>query len=370
LLVLSDADVAKTLTMKDTLAALELAFSASARGETVSSPWVQLFVESDGPKPDNIKLDGCQMRTASGYAPSTNVVAVRLSADKLRIGNIDGSIRRDTVPAARGKWVGLVMLFSVQTGEPLALFPDAHLQAFRVGATNGLGAKYLSRPDTSRVGMLGAGWQAEARLRAYSEVFKLEQVKVYSPRLERRNGFVTRMTEVLGVPVIAVPTANDAVGDADIIAAATSSITPVIEERWIRPGVHIDCLRELEFDRGVIDRSDIAAYNWRDPIAGVMTYRKERFIAASSGTEGGYPEVDDRGGWWNDETVWRQMITLEDMIAKAHPGRADDEQVTLFLSRGVGHQFSAVGAVILERALKMGLGLTVPPDLILQDHPT
>jgi ornithine cyclodeaminase/alanine dehydrogenase-like protein (mu-crystallin family) len=370
MLVLSDEDVGKVLTMRDTLTALEHSFAASARGETVSGPWVQLFVDSERTKSANIKLDGCQMRTGSGYAPGTRIVAVRLSADMLRVGNIDSGLRRDTVPAARGKWVGLVMLFSVETGEPLALFPDAHLQAFRVGATNGLGAKFLCRSDATRVGLLGSGWQAEARLRAYCEVRNIGQIKVFSPRRERRNDFAERMTTALGIPVLPVESSNDAVRDADIIAAATNSIAPVIDERWIRPGVHIDCVRELEFDEAVIKRSDIAAYNWRDPEAGVLTYRKQRFEARSSGTEGGYHEVNDRNGWWNDVNVWKQMTTLEDLISKAHPGRTDDRQVTLFLSRGVGQQFSAVGAVVLKRASEMGLGFTVPPDLLLQDHPT
>ncbi len=370
MLILSDEDVGKALTIKDTLAALERSFAASARGETADTTWVQLFVESEQPKPDNVKLYGCQMRTVSGYAPGTKVVAVRLTPDILRIGTIDGVLRRDTIPAARGKWVGLVMLFSVETGEPLALFPDAHIQAYRVGATNALGTKNLSRADAGRVGLLGSGWQAEARLQAYCEVRKIRQVKVYSPTRERRIDFAERMTKRLGIPVTAVDSPDDAVSDADIISAATSSINSVIEERWMKPGVHIDCVRELEFNAAIIKRADVAAYNWRDPEAGVTTFRKNRFVARSPGTEGGYGEVNDRSGWWHDMDLWRQMTTLEELIAKSHPGRTNDKQVTLFLSRGVGQQFSAVGAVVLERASKMGLGISVPPDVLLQSRPS
>jgi hypothetical protein len=57
----------------------------------------------------------------------------------------DGTMRREKIPIADGRWVGLVLLFSTQTGEPLAIMPDGVLQRTRVGATNGLGAKYLAR---------------------------------------------------------------------------------------------------------------------------------------------------------------------------------------------------------------------------------
>jgi len=41
--------------------------------------------------------------------------------------------------------VGLALLFSCESGEPLAIIPDGMLQRIRVGATNGLGGKYLAR---------------------------------------------------------------------------------------------------------------------------------------------------------------------------------------------------------------------------------
>ena len=41
--------------------------------------------------------------------------------------------------------MGLALLFSRESGEPLAIMPDGMLQRIRVGATNGLGVKYLAR---------------------------------------------------------------------------------------------------------------------------------------------------------------------------------------------------------------------------------
>jgi ornithine cyclodeaminase/alanine dehydrogenase-like protein (mu-crystallin family) len=368
-LILSDAEVSELLTMRDSIEALEKSFAASAESTTVNSPWVQLFVDRPGPLPENLKAAGYQLRTTTGYTPTSNVVALRLSSDVLELGYVRGSLRRHQVPAANGKWAGLVMLFSLETGEPLALFPDGYIQGCRVGATNGLGTKYLSRPNACSVGLLGSGGQAESRLRAYQEVRDIELVKVFSPTSERRQMFAEKMSKILNIRVVPVDTPEAAVQDVDIIAAATNSLVPVVEPKWIRPGVHVDCLRELEFSAEVIRRADVAAYNLRSRTA-VLTYRTNRFEVASQGTEGGFPEIDIPEAWWKDARLWNKMTKLEDVMIGRHPGRRWAEDVTLFLSRGVGQQFAAVGAVVLERARAAGMGLEIPADRILQDRPS
>src|SRR5204862_615822 len=85
------------------------------------------------------------------------------------------NVRRETVAAAPGaRYTGLVLLFSTENGEPLAIMPDGVMQRMRVGAANGLGVKYLARKDASTVGILGSGWQAGAQLMAACAVRKIE----------------------------------------------------------------------------------------------------------------------------------------------------------------------------------------------------
>ena len=81
-----------------------------------------------------------------GIAQGAGVAAVRINSDIITWPTHAGNVRREKVAAASGgRWVGLVLLFSTTTGEPLAIFPDGVLQRLRVGATNALGAKYLAR---------------------------------------------------------------------------------------------------------------------------------------------------------------------------------------------------------------------------------
>ena len=85
--------------------------------------------------------------------------------------------------------MGLVQLFSLETGEPLAIIQDGFLQKARVGGTSALGVKYLARKDAKVLGLFGSGLQAGAHIEAISKVRQLEKVKIYSPNEEHRQGF-------------------------------------------------------------------------------------------------------------------------------------------------------------------------------------
>jgi hypothetical protein len=83
-------------------------------------------------------------------------VALRFNSDLIKWEEKGGRIIKEKVPAAPGnKWVGLVLLFSAETGEPLAIFPDGIIQGIRVAASSGLAVRLLARQDTAVLGILG-----------------------------------------------------------------------------------------------------------------------------------------------------------------------------------------------------------------------
>lgn len=71
-------------------------------------------------------------KTMDGLAPRYEVAAIRLNFDTIKWTKGPAGIRKDKQPVANGKWVGLVMLFSTRTGEPLAIMPDGVMQRLRV----------------------------------------------------------------------------------------------------------------------------------------------------------------------------------------------------------------------------------------------
>ena len=93
-----------------------------------------------------------------------------------------------------GTYCGLIMLFSTRDGEPLAMINDGILQHMRVGGGAGLGVRYLSRPDSRTVGMLGSGGMARTYLEAFAAVRDIRSVKVFSPTKANRERYAEEMS--------------------------------------------------------------------------------------------------------------------------------------------------------------------------------
>ena len=186
-----------------------------------------------------------------------------LAADAGRAGSASRSRRRPN-----DRYVGLVLLFSTHTGEPLAIYPDGIVQRMRVAATCGLAAKYLARPDARVVALLGTGWQAGGQAMAIAAVRPIERIRCYSPDPERRQAFAREMSAELGIEVVAAASAREAVAGADVVMCATSSMQPVLSAEWIEPGMHVSSLKRLELDA-----------SWRRPADVVVTHVRKAAVA-------------------------------------------------------------------------------------------
>ena len=151
--------------------------------------------------------------------------------------------RRVKVPAApNGRYVGLVLLFSTHTGEPLAIYPDGIVQRMRVGAISGLAAKYLARPDARDVALLGTGWQAggqgdgDLRGQKHQAHPLLQPASRTARGVRSGNAGETRHRNQPGRE------AREAVSGADIVMCATNSMEPVFAREWLEPGMHVSSL--------------------------------------------------------------------------------------------------------------------------------
>src|SRR5215471_16291186 len=183
-LILSNDDVEKVLTMRECMAALEDAYAELAEGRGISR------LRSDSFAPTNRGDALYSLKSMDGVCPKLGVGAVRINSDIITWPDDGGTARRVKVPAAPNqRYVGLVLLFSVENGEPLAIMPDGVMQRMRVGAANGLGVKYLARKDATTVGILGSGWQAGAQLMAACAVREIAKIRCYSPNAQNRESF-------------------------------------------------------------------------------------------------------------------------------------------------------------------------------------
>jgi ornithine cyclodeaminase len=134
----------------------------------------------------------------------------------------------------------IVVWFDAATGRPLALLDGTVVTAMRTGAASGVATRLLARRDARRLGVIGAGVQAEWQVRAVLAARPIRQVSVFARDPAARAAFAARMAESTGVPTEAVESAREAIADADVVCCATTASEPVFDAGWLRPGVHVN----------------------------------------------------------------------------------------------------------------------------------
>jgi len=342
MLVLSNEEIDRILTMPACMAVLEELYEDFGQDKALFMPRV-----------DNLLPCGYEgayygFKTMGGAWPRYSIMALRINSDIITHPEMGGGVRRVKIPLAGGRWVGLVQLFSTETGELLAIFPDGVTQRMRVGATNGLGIKYLAKPDAHRAGIIGSGWQAGAQLLALLATRPIEQVKVYSPSKKNRDAFVQEMRAKTNIDIKGVDSPKKCAGDVDILMTATSSLARVIEPEWLRKGMHVSCIKAQEVDESVFDRCDR-----------IVVHTKAKAKQAGNiltGTQ--HIPVAHLEGWWrNEKTAPKNFPDLADLVTGRKTGRENDEQITCFVNNiGLGLQFAALGALILKKTKESGIG--------------
>ena len=353
--IFSNADVEKYLTIEDCLAAMEEGYAEIGEGRAA-------FRTSSNIVTPTVHEGGVYaLKSMDGVVPSLGVGAIRLNSDILTWATVAGSMRRVKKPAAPGnRWVGLVLLFSTHTGEPLAIFPDGIMQRMRVGGTNGLGVKYMAREDAHTVALIGSGFQAGAQLMAVTKVRKINDVRVFSPTKANREAFAKEWTAKLGIPVTPVANAEEAVKGREIVLCSTSSLETVFYKQWMEPGMHLSTIKSHEIEPAAINACDLKAVHIHEPPVTIIR------------THGVKIGEDSKGGWGVSEAVdLKSMPSLPDLILGRAPKRTNAKQISVFVNdNGIGAQFAMCGAVLYKRAVAANAGQDLPTDWFTEDvHP-
>jgi ornithine cyclodeaminase/alanine dehydrogenase-like protein (mu-crystallin family) len=356
MLLLSNKDVEALLSMPDCLAAMEDAYRELGDGRGASGVRSEILTPTT-------RNDGLySLLTMAGVAPKFGIAAVRINSDILTWPQTPAGRKRVKIPAAPNeRYVGLVLLFSIATGEPLAIYPDGIVQRMRVAATCGLAAKYLARPDARVAALLGTGWQAGGQAAAIAAVRPIERIRCYSPDAERRETFTREMSETLGITVTAASSAREAVAGADVVMCATSSMQPVLSADWLEPGMHVSSLKRLELDASVAEAADVVVTHVRGSPSHIL-----RTAGADLARE-----TETEKAALSKKLRQNELPDLADLLLGRTAGRRAKNEVTLFLNyMGLGYQFAATGHVIWRRAQERGLGRKLDTDWFTSEVPS
>jgi ornithine cyclodeaminase/alanine dehydrogenase-like protein (mu-crystallin family) len=235
----------------------------------------------------------------------------------------------------------VVMLFSAQDGQLLAIIEADWLGRMRTGGTSGLATKYLARPDATIVGLIGAGHQAITQLMGICAVRNITAIYVYSRTPQACKIFCDEMTKVLGVQVMPVANARRAVEVADILITATSSSEPVLYGEWLRQGCHINAIgsnweNKREIDLSTLQRSYLIVTDSRD----------------QARAEAGDLIIPANEGLFD----WNRVYELFEVVGARGPQRDSLENITLYKGLGIALEDIATAAHVYKLARERGLG--------------
>ena len=325
IIVLKEEDIKKVFTMKDAIQSCKDALELYSRGRSD----IPLRINIDIPNQD------AQSLYMPGYAADANALGVKIIS--VYPNNIKKGI--STVPAT-------MVLLDNETGEVCSMIDGTYLTRIRTGAVAGAATDLLSRKDSKIFSLFGTGGQAEEQLEAVLTIRDIEEVRVYDINPENAQAFVKAMNEKFAdkfkVKINSVKSPDEAVKDADIITAVTTSKKPVFDGKLVKKGAHINGVGSYtpdmqELDEHIICNADKLYVDTRD---GALN-------------ESGDLIIPIRQNKFSEDRVTGE---LGEVIMGTVPSRGNECEITLFKTVGSGVLDIVTARRIYERALKEKIG--------------
>ncbi|MDL2294039.1 ornithine cyclodeaminase family protein [Ruminococcaceae bacterium OttesenSCG-928-D13] len=251
--------------------------------------------------------------------------------------------------------VGTVLVFDDKTGAPTGMLDGAHITGMRTGAAGALGAKYLARPNSETLLLVGAGHVATFQIAALLPLMAgIKRVLIYdglsyagaqkfaagiAEKLRGSFGIETEGT----VTFAATEDIAAATAESDIIITVTPSKTPIIKKDWVKPGTHFSCIGADMSGKEEIDPAIFAgARVFCDDIPQCVNVGEVEIPVAT-----GVIKKEDIAG------------EIGEVVLGTTPGRQSAEQITIFDATGTALLDLLTANLALKAAKEQGLGSTV-----------
>ncbi|MCL3881209.1 ectoine utilization protein EutC [Marivita sp. GX14005] len=235
---------------------------------------------------------------------------------------------------------GLMVLLSAETGRVQAVLLDnGYLTDLRTAAAGAVAARVLSRVDSRRAAIFGAGTQARMQLQALTLVRPIESAVIWARNIDAAEQAARDCAETLGIPVTAVPDGAEAAREADIIVTTTPASTPILQANWLRPGQHVTAMGsdqpgKCELDPACLTRADLYVPD-RLSQTRIMGELRAAIDAGAMEPERGFAE-------------------LGEVLTGAATGRQRDTDITIADLTGTGVQDTAIATHAVARMTKGG----------------
>jgi ornithine cyclodeaminase len=241
---------------------------------------------------------------------------------------------------------GLICCFDADTGTPVAMMDGTYVTATRTAAGSALATRLLARPGAGVVAVIGTGTQARSHARALARLTTVTTIHI-AGRAYAKALAASEELAAFGVVVEPIASIEDAVRSADIVCAATHPDQPVVLRQWLSTGAHVNSVGYNTSGTGELDIATL-----RDALIAVES-RHAVLAPPPSGA------VEIRRAIAQGAITENQLVEIGELSAGHTAGRTDDDQITVYKSVGVAAQDAAAAALVLETALKRGIGTDI-----------
>jgi len=233
---------------------------------------------------------------------------------------------------------GIIVLNDCSTGQPKSVMDGTLITRVRTAAVSILGAKYLKRSDASVMGIIGCGQLGRAHLIAACEYFNFKKAYCFDTFTEVSEKLVTDLQGFYGVEMVVSTSWQEVLEKSDVVFTCTVPDEPFLDCSYLKPG---SVAVSIE-GRQVWKTED---YNKFDKLC-VDEWNGMK--------EGGHVRDLVNTGKLTEDNIYAD---LEELVNQTKPGRENDKENILLLTRGLGAEDVAIAQVYYERAKAAGLGI-------------
>jgi len=237
-----------------------------------------------------------------------------------------------------------IMLFSAETGQMIAVMDGGYITAIRTACASVMATKALANPETPVLGVLGAGVQARAQIRALSQSRRFSEIKVYDISEASARRLQETLQKEAGIHIKLAQTALEAVQNSDLLVTVTTAKEPILKADWLKPGVHINAIGSHRPDLREIDGATLACSK-------IVVDSREAIMA----------ECGDILLAIEEKAITADSLQAEigEVLAGKKPGRTSPDQRTLYKAVGIAIQDVATANLVYRKALERKVGTHV-----------
>lgn len=303
--LITDAEVAQLVTMREAIFAMAAAFEQYGNGAGSIAPRVRAAAEHGG-----------------------GVTTISMLGAALPAAGVLGAKVYSTVG---GKFNFVILLFSARTGEPLAAIEANELTRLRTAAASSVALQRLARRDAAVLAIFGTGVQARAHAEAFLLSHPFREVLITAG--SDAAGLAHFIATEFGVPARATD-AGSAVRAADVIVTCTRSTAPLFDGDWVKPGAFVAAIgaskpTARELDDTLLARADLIVVEWL-PAAQAEA---GEFVQAAPGT------IDPQ-----------RVVELGKLLVHGTSYVRRPQDIVVYKSVGVGLEDVALARLVWERA--------------------